>query len=656
MRATAIEFDGYRRLRSARCNVDARLVAFLGPNEAGKSSVLDGLFWHYDGGALPSRDRYRPAKPSDGDTVVSVIYRVDDQDVLALGGLLDEIEERPTAIECARPADAHTMFVTVTPSVRRRREPFTRAHNSVARVQAELAAGEVASELEISTPELADLLVQADQVLNNPDSEWGDDSAVFAAAEASTEAAATPVDDEPEPARLPWAESFNACAAELTEALRINGGAHPAASVRNALFRRRPAFLKFSQEDRELRDQYDLSDDALRDEPPKALLNLLGSAGVSIEELWRAIQDGDVSAFRSLESLMNKNLERRVQPSWRQSKLTLELNVNASGLIEVLVMELDSTDHAAPRIVVTERSDGLRTFLALSCFLGARKVDQPPILLIDEVETHLHLDAQADLISLLASDAEIGQVLYTTHSPGALPLDLGTSLRFVSRDTREMLASVLTNSFWDQNSPGFSRLLFAMGAGAAAFSAFRRAVVCEGAADMILLPTLFRIARDGKRVEFQIAPGLSSVASVDPSLRDIAIDTAFLVDGDGSGDEIAQKLENEAGYPHESIFHLPQGKALEDLIEPDVYLAVVQELMTESGSDATLNLDALDRSQCIASAVDAWAKQTKTKVPGHVLPAVRLAADPSRIKLTREGAAELRALYDQIMLRLRPPA
>lgn len=653
MRLTKIEFSGFRRLYSATCNTDARLVAFLGPNEAGKSSVLNGLQWYFDGQALGSKDRSRHAKPANDDLVVEVTYRLTDEDLKALGDLVNEIEDQPATIECGRRASGE-FTMDVSPEIRRRRAPFAAAQNAIAAVQSLLAKGEVDSAL-VDTDNLASALVSSNDQLASPDTTWsGESSAVSAAIDALSAALAVRVDDESEPELLPWSETFSVSVESLAEALRVNQADHPAVKVREILWSFRPSFLSFMPEDRDLLHEYNLADEALRAAPPRALVNVLRVAGTSVDELWSAIQDEDRSAFRTLESQINTNLRMRVTPSWRQSQLTLELNVNADGLIEVLVQDLDTAD-APPRVVINERSDGLRTFLALSCFLGARDLARPPILLIDEVETHLHLDAQADLISLLASDAEIGQVLYTTHSPGALPLDLGTGLRFVSRSPTDPQTSLLTNSFWNKNSPGFSRLLFAMGAGAAAFSAFRRAVICEGASEMILLPTLFRIAREGREVEFQVAPGLSSAANVDPALRGIAVDTAFLVDGDSSGDQLAADLA-EAGYDKDDVFHLPVDSAIEDLIERDTYLDIVQELMVESGSTAVLDREAFDATRSIASAVDLWAKQKDTKVPGHVLTSVRLAAEPERIKLTPSGAAALRSLYDGLMLRLTPKA
>lgn len=48
MRLSTIEFNDYKRLDRASCNVDGHTIAFIGPNESGKSSVLQGLAWLTD--------------------------------------------------------------------------------------------------------------------------------------------------------------------------------------------------------------------------------------------------------------------------------------------------------------------------------------------------------------------------------------------------------------------------------------------------------------------------------------------------------------------------------------------------------------------------------------------------------------------------------
>ncbi len=56
--------------------------------------------------------------------------------------------------------------------------------------------------------------------------------------------------------------------------------------------------------------------------------------------------------------------------------------------LEVNILELDSPDYTVTPIA--ERSDGLRAFLGLVCFLIAADLSIPPILMIDEAERNLH--------------------------------------------------------------------------------------------------------------------------------------------------------------------------------------------------------------------------------------------------------------------------
>ena len=95
---------------------------------------------------------------------------------------------------------------------------------------------------------------------------------------------------------------------------------------------------------------------------------------------------------------------------------------------------------------IAERSDGLRQFLALLMFLSSHpNLKVPPIVLIDEVERHLHYDAQADLVQMLAHQDVAAKVVYTTHSLGCLPEDLGLGVRMVEATDH---LSQINNWFW----------------------------------------------------------------------------------------------------------------------------------------------------------------------------------------------------------------
>jgi len=89
MKLFEIEFNGYKRFQEAKCNVDGPLVAFVGPNESGKSSLLGGLAWLTNEGShsLTARDQNRRNQPNDEDLVVRARYRIDADDVAAITDL-----------------------------------------------------------------------------------------------------------------------------------------------------------------------------------------------------------------------------------------------------------------------------------------------------------------------------------------------------------------------------------------------------------------------------------------------------------------------------------------------------------------------------------------------------------------------------------------
>lgn len=643
MKAINIAFSGYRRLRDAKCNTDGKLIAFLGPNEAGKSSVLDALDWFSNGqGPLAWTDRYRPNKPADDAVILTVKYRLLENDLAAIDDLGLAIGSQPSTITVTKTAGGHRRLEQWDAPPTRDPAPFRRASEALDAVPSGSSSVDESDE----DAHFADLRSQVDAAIALLDqfdrSHTDEDLEPLRAIERLLRSAVSEADNEAN-----RSEQFNTAAEAVYVALRAFETPHPRDPVAKLLLSRVPAFILFTDDDRNLRSSYDLSEDEIRVQPPAALRNLLTVAETTPARLWEVMQSGDRTEFRSMESVINARLAERIKTSWRQSLLTINILLNTDGRLEVSIEELDTGESGAPVVDFSERSDGLRTFMALNCFLGARDRTLPPILLIDEAETHLHYDAQADLLSLLHADAEVGQVFYTTHSPGCLPLDLGTGLRFVARSETDSRDSILENSFWAKDTPGFSRLLFAMGAGAAAFSAFRRAVLSEGATEMILLPTLLRLANDDAVLDFQVAPGLSNANSVDPALREVAVHTAFVVDGDDGGDVRRDSLL-AAGFEESVIVQLPPGMAIEDLLDRESYLDVVDTLMREAGQDRQVDRSALDDGLTIAKAVDSWCASNDCRAPSHVIVAARLASEPDKIKLAEAGREALQAIYSQV--------
>lgn len=658
MRLSTIEFRGYKRLVHAECNVDGKVIAFVGPNESGKSSVLQGLQWlTSQPRQLRIQERNRDAPPESETLVVRARYRLDEADVGVLRELDVDVEPEidlntVTEFRMSRRVDG-TVATGLTTSVQRGTAIFRATDSRIALIMQLIEKGESLPDDERIGP-VENILRVASALLNPSDPDWTDSRLEELGSAADTvDEMSRNIDniEEAPDAHLVLRDELVTLSRAIRDSIDAGRLADPTIAMRQALLERVPEFVLFSDGDRNIAETYPLGDETLRAEAPSPLRNLLYVAGTTVEEVWDYVANRDTAQLRTFEKRINKTLQTSLQPMWSQSELTVNIVLNSDGTLEVNIEELDS-----PGFTITpigERSDGLRTFLALVCFLIATELSIPPVLMIDEAERNLHYDAQADLVRVLASELKVHKVLYTTHSPGCLPLDLGTGIRVVVRDQTTLGRSTLSNNFWIRNDPGFSNLLFAMGAEAAAFSAFRRAILAEGVSDMILLPTLLRNATDVESLDFQVAFGLSSM-SASKAVGSVALITSFLVDGDESGDEKRTQLR-AAGVPESHIFQLPEGKALEDLVQKATYLDTVDEFLKESGLS-------LDRSQLrsdvtIAKAVDDYAKSALGINSGvsHKIIAARLAEMGRELPLSAEGKRFLKKLSGQIATAFQTP-
>lgn len=64
MRLVSLTFAGYRRFgERTKINLDGKLIALVGPNEAGKTTILEALARMLDESPISQRERTRPSEP-----------------------------------------------------------------------------------------------------------------------------------------------------------------------------------------------------------------------------------------------------------------------------------------------------------------------------------------------------------------------------------------------------------------------------------------------------------------------------------------------------------------------------------------------------------------------------------------------------------------
>jgi predicted ATP-dependent endonuclease of OLD family len=633
LRLISLEVQGYRRLLDVKVNLAGKVIAIVGPNEAGKTSLLLALERLDKGEAIPPQDISRAAGQMDPKKVYLMAeYMLDEEDERTFSDL--ELTRNPVRMSFGRQVGGGAPVISFEPSPERSRTQFDRVMRALKKPNLGSARTTMISGASLIEDENDDGLAQDSRSLD----ERLHEVLPF-------------ISDERRILDETLSRKTNRIANQLDRIGRKDLGDQLRFAVhwrrlpdidhviRDRIQARIPSFLLFNDADRDLLREYDIQGSVASD-PPPALANVARLANLNLVKLLVAIERGNNSGVMTMLNRANKRLANIFNRFWRQSIITLELYIQGT-VLNVLIKENDD--------VVTnfdERSAGLRMFVALASFVATRETVTPPVLLIDEAEVHLHYDAQADLINMLTTQREAAQVIYTTHSPGCLPLDLGTGIRVIAPSEPGKAASEVRNAFWTDHNVGFSPLLLAMGAGAAAFAVARYAVLAEGPSEMILLPSLIRAATGLDYLPYQVAPGLSEApTSHYPDLDLTAARVAFVVDGDEGGSKLRERLVDR-GVPPDQIAII-NGMTLEDTVDLKAYRdAVHAEAVTINRKNVTrMPTDKFRFPR--ASSVKTWYKDAGLLVPSKVAVANRLVQDGKALP-SEEGRRVLQELHDQV--------
>jgi hypothetical protein len=585
MRLLKIKLKDFRRFaveQSLDLNED--VIALVGPNESGKSSLLSALELV---GSLTPPTAADTTRDLPGPATVSALFvlEADDRE------LLTEIHDgdKVTHLWIDLIAGREQSVWRPDPQPSRDLAPRQRCQGLVEELQGDPGLEQTYSTSE-EWPWDPQLLVEVKKILSlrreTLPQEWI--SSLEALAH-RLQAIRYPVSEDTDENPLKQlsardrdlATAREAAATALIELAAIEQEPRPVLKVLDALKGRTPDFAFFRQPDRELRSTYNLAEVAT-DTPP-ALANLCALAELNLASVENDFAAGRSPHIEAVFEAANERLRERFRETWRQSDVFPRLGTPLDGVIRVMVAVEGGNEYSFPE----EHSDGLRWFMALQAFLAARGKEKP-VLLVDEAETHLHYDAQADLIDALMNQRIAQKVIYTTHSIGCLPPDLGCGIRVMLAE-QDAERSRIANSYWsvdpgEDQKVGYVPVLFAMGARLLSLTIPRYGVIAEGPSDAILLPSLFRDATGLQTLPYRIVPGLSDVTDSDvPSLSRHAGKVISLTDGDLGGLELRKRLLS-GGIATNEIFHLGQVRSnctLEDIVEPGVLAeAINRELDT----------------------------------------------------------------------------
>jgi len=587
MRLVAFRLEGYRRFeKQSTLDLTPRVVALVGPNEAGKTSLLNALELVTADGRreFTTSDFSGRVEPPGHRIILSALFELEDDDKAALEGIPGA--HRIRLLHRYRTADGIARQ-KVVPEIKRPRATRDEVTSTLRRVLAR-APRRFSELMERDFPDLADEPQVSDDGTEEPRSPVLLRAALSELLES--------VDNDDSDLSVQVRERLRVVSQLLADNLDSKGPVYirrlpallstladehdldpPAVRAVEVLSRRRPKVRVLRETDRQLETGYAFDD---HESAPDPLENLLQLAGVGWDDLKEAAAEPGNPYLATLITRANRRLRERLHGSWRQAEVSVELR-EQQGVLHVFPFDAASETHSR----IEDRSDGFRSFLALLAFTTRHSQGQRRLILaIDEAELHLHYDAQADLVRVLTQQTLVPQIIYSTHSAGCLPEDLGSAIRVVRTVAGDR--SVIDNGFWSSGVAGFTSLLMAMGAGAVAFTPARRAVITEGPSDALLLPALLRAAmgyRPDRPLGLQVVGGLAWTPPAQlAALETEAAHVVYVTDGDDAGMRYHERLI-EARVARSHILALGEHGSrltIEDFVHKESYVKVINDLLT----------------------------------------------------------------------------
>ncbi len=630
MRLVNCKITNYKRLKNVNINLDRSLIAIVGPNESGKSSFFDALQNLENSSPIPINHITRGEEYNELEKIVRVEYVLEDSDyqVLRLFSGLGQ----PRFYYLEKEAKGK-LWHGLTETVERDKSQRLK----VAHLLKDITTNKTLTNF-FSGSSRTDDDEDQDQIISLISDQILDLESTLETLKPDSIERIKLLNSRLQTILKDPHIKHRKVSQKLQEQVGIleivESSEHPREMFLKFLDQNRPHFRFFGSAERLINETYETK--SIVDLPP-SFINLLNVAEINPIALQHAIDSGNFGDREKIIENGNSNLLNKFSKSWNQANVYPKLSIGDKE-IRILIRYLDTYT------TVGERSDGLKQFISLFTFIASRDEAVKPILLIDEAEIHLHYAAQADLIEMFEKQSLATSILYSTHSAGCLPSDLGTGIRVFqpmkkTDPVEDLGITVVTNSIWESNG-GFSPLLLAMGANIIAFAITRKAIIAEGPSETILLPRILREALGINSLTFQVAPGIATISTNQAIELELeAIKVAFLVDGDIAGKQITKKLK-KGRIKSTKIISLPKDHTLEDFVSAKMLIdATNEELRRSNNKSLVVSVTELPRKSRITYLRSLCADQgitfpSKVKIANHIvsLPAETLIFDELKRK------------------------
>jgi predicted ATP-dependent endonuclease of OLD family len=390
-----------------------------------------------------------------------------------------------------------------------------------------------------------------------------------------------------------------------------------------ALVQRLPVFVRFRDyfrvkplihlEHLAQRLERDLVDDDYYDYGNQCLLRLLGFSARELSNLGKPPdpQAGDAEAWQRYRDQLDRRsyqlnaasirLSEELRNAWKPDTKRDEaerLRIVADGQYLKVVVE----DDLGVEIELDQRSEGFQWLVSFFVIFFAEAADRHKnaILLLDEPGLSLHGLKQQDFRSTISRLAQSNQTLYTTHSPFLVGPDELNRVRIVEMPDRTIGTKVRTNVTAEDPAallPLQEALAYDL---AQSLFAERRNLVLESLTDYWYVEAVADLLRDSNIVDLDekiaLIPGsnVGKLVYYATILHARKLKVAALLDSDAAGDQAANQdaligtLGNKAILRTKDAYSGPvKAPKLEDMLRETLLHVAKSKLEWDVNAAAT---------------------------------------------------------------------
>ena len=289
----------------------------------------------------------------------------------------------------------------------------------------------------------------------------------------------------------------------------------------------------------------------------------------------------------------SKKLTSRLNPAWKGEPIHVELRFNPGNIMSVIISDVHRDGTITNTGLLNRRAEGFKwTFSFIINFAAEtqRSELKEAILLLDEPARNLHPTQQRGISDMLKNLAGTNQVLYATHSPFMIFDYTPGNLLVVELERKNHLSKIYYE-YWKADDATLIPILYGLSRGLVESTVDREIgsnsrpiIIVETMSDTMYLNAFDKFLQDPNisMNPLNVIPAYNknSVLPLAIFYRDHGYNTFILLDNDNESKQIAEQLKNNKFSEVQTIFFEREGKLLqsiEDYMATEDYLYAVNQ-------------------------------------------------------------------------------